>query len=101
MPEPVLQPAPVSTKSRGCASMKRARAAASLRSDENVPGIIKVVTVRRAPIGRSDGQALFLLLGDERRKDHDAVAERLQLSRARHAHADPDARARSSRRRRN
>src|ERR1044072_5093507 len=41
-----------------------------------------------------DGQALFLLFGDERRKDDDAAAERVQLPRARHAHADPDAGAR-------
>ena len=40
------------------------------------------------------GQALFLLFGDERRQDHDAPAERVQLPRAWHAYADPHARAR-------
>src|SRR5690349_25019698 len=116
MPDAVLMPAPPSTNRRACASMKPARRAAASASAADASGTAFMRAFSRVPRAdaavagmlcarstsrvQTDGETVFLLLGDERRKDHHAAAERVQLPRARHAHADPHAAARYARGRR-
>ena len=66
-----------------CASPRRRGGDAGRR------GAAARVAARWQPLNCTHGQALFLLLGDERREDHHAAAIRAQLPRARHARAHP------------